>query len=405
MRIFILIIALSQIFISCGHPDSFPKLKFEFIQVPSLSSGQSRLFTNHIGETYLSWIEYEADTSYTFQYSKLEKSIWSSPVTIKNGKDWFVNWADFPSLIQSKNGDFAAHWLEMRGDGTYEYDVHIALSNNGKDWNKELIPHRDSLAAEHGFVSMSELENGDFIVVWLDGRNTVSTNHQHSNQMGAMTLRTASISANGKLYNEYELDQRICDCCQTDISVTREGPIAVFRDRSKSEVRDISVVRVKDSVWMDPAPVHNDDWVFPACPVNGPSIETLDNHVGVLWYTGVNNNPKVQLSISEDFGANFGSPIKINEQKTLGRVDLTKWDNERFIATWIEERDEQMMIMARLINREGNLSQSYPLAEISSSRLSGFPIISSSPNGAILTWTEVSKGKTKVLTGIIQIDS
>ena len=57
----------------------------------------------------------------------------------------------------------------------------------------------------------------------------------------------------------------------SEAELRRLGPVAVYRDRSPEEIRDISVVRLVDGVWTEPAPVHADNWMIEGCPVNGPA--------------------------------------------------------------------------------------------------------------------------------------
>ena len=72
------------------------------------------------------------------------------------------------------NGDqMAAHWLQKSDLGTYDYDVHMAMSSNGgTDWKEPFIVHNDGIAAEHGFASMLPMANGQNFITWLDGRYT-----------------------------------------------------------------------------------------------------------------------------------------------------------------------------------------------------------------------------------------
>lgn len=85
-----------------------------------------------------------------------------------------------------------------------------------------------------------------------------------------MTLRYAAIDADGKLSDEAQLDERVSECCQTSAALTDQAPIAVYRDRSQSEVRDIYFVRQINGSWGSPQSVHADNWEINGCPVNGP---------------------------------------------------------------------------------------------------------------------------------------
>src|SRR5688500_16844210 len=69
------------------------------------------LFAAADGRVYLSWIERMTDGRSALRYAVHAGEGWSSPQVVAEGPDWFVNWADFPSLIALPDGLLAAHWL------------------------------------------------------------------------------------------------------------------------------------------------------------------------------------------------------------------------------------------------------------------------------------------------------
>ena len=107
-------------------------------------SGQPNLSVARDGKVYLSWIERLGEGKFSLRFAVQEGNGWSAPRVIAEGTNWFVNWADFPSLIVLPDGSLAAHWLVKSGSGTYAYDVTIARSfDGGKTWGKPFVPHRD----------------------------------------------------------------------------------------------------------------------------------------------------------------------------------------------------------------------------------------------------------------------
>ena len=127
------------------------------------------------------------------------------------------------------------------GKGTYAYDVNIARSKDGgTTWGKPIVPHTDKTQTEHGFVSL--IPPG--WARWRDlGRRSQS---QHVKEEGddhtllpvSMTLRYAAIDADGKLSDETQLDERVCECAKlrsTNVGRRTGG----YRDRSDKEIRDI----------------------------------------------------------------------------------------------------------------------------------------------------------------------
>ena len=266
------------------------------IKSPVGKGGEPNLFVSEDGQIYMSWVEYIDSTTDVLMFSKLDLTAkevvnkkWSSPIEIARGNNWFVNWADFPSVVAYQNNDqhLAAHWLQKRAAGTYDYDIYISQSKDGgQTWYSPFIIHSDGIAAEHGFVTLLPTEDNKIFATWLDGRNTKigkansddHADHGHGHG-GAMTLRTASFDINGKIFDEAELDHRICDCCQTTATYIDGNPMVAYRNRSEEEVRDIFFTKKIKDKWSEPKAVHDDNWKITGCPVNGPFIDLSLIHI------------------------------------------------------------------------------------------------------------------------------
>lgn len=355
------------------------------INSPATSpAGEPFLFTDAQDHVYLSWIE-KQDTVNYFKFSRLENDQWTEPTTIASGSSWFVNWADYPMM--AVNGDnFLAYYLERSGTSTYAYDVALLKSLDGKDWSKPFLLNTDNKEAEHGFVTI--LPYGDnFFVTWLDGRNTVIENMEvdhHSGHQGAMSLLAAVIDTNGNRLNEWELDNKTCDCCQTTAAITSNGPVVVYRDRSDEEIRDISIVRLIDNEWTKPQPVHEDQWKIEGCPVNGPRISNYENTLAVAWFTAASDSAHVNVSFSSDGGATFYKPVRIDGGETIGRVDIAMLDRDRAMVSWMEGSK----IKARIVNKDGTMGKTIEVANSSGTRSSGFPQMTKSGEKLIFAWTD-----------------
>lgn len=373
-----------------GSKDSFLKK----IPVQTKESGEPNLFVSQNGIAYLSWVEFLNDTTDALLFSKMVDEQWSKPTKIASGSDWFVNWADFPSLVisNSTTPHLAAHWLQKSASGTYDYDVHITQSKDGGiTWSSSFIPHTDRIAAEHGFVTLLPMENGHIFATWLDGRNTKTEEgqeHQHGHG-GAMTLRTAEFDQDGNLYEEAELDQKVCDCCQTDAAMTSEGPVVVYRDRSAEEIRDISIVRKVNGKWTSPKKVFADNWNIAGCPVNGPAIVAQDKNLAIAWFTFSEKKAKVNVAFSTDSGASFSKPIEVDDGKPIGRVDIVWLGDNTALVSWMENLDQGAEIRLAKVNTSGKLGVSIPVTKISESRLSGFPILEKIQDKFLMAWTKV----------------
>jgi len=375
--------------------------------------GEPNLFVGADGRVYLSWINYSDDTTDVLLFATLEGDRWSTPRSIAAGSDWFVNWADFPSLAVYPGGEaLAAHWLAKSAGGTYDYDVHISQSTDGgQSWGPSFIPHTDGVSAEHGFVTLMPLSADRMMAVWLDGRNTRSAGSGNQDRgsheghgAGAMTLRTATFDPAGNLYDESELDPWVCDCCQTDAALTDQGPVVIYRDRSEEEIRDIYLTRRVDGSWTVPQPVFSDNWQIAGCPVNGPAIDARGMEVAAAWFSAAEGEAQVKVAFSADGGATFGAPVRIDSGNPLGRVDLLMVDVQTALVTWLESAAEGADIRAVRVGPTGILGPPVTLVRTSESRQSGFPILVQHGEDFLLAWTAVdSTSTTTVRTGRLNL--
>ena len=346
------------------------------------NSSLSRVVASESGEIYLSWVSQDAEQA-TLAFARLTSEGWDAAKVISGGRNWFVNWADFPALSVDSSG-MVAHWLQMSATGTYDYDIRARFYSQDKaTWTEARTIHTDGISAEHGFVSMLPLNNGTTLISWLDGREIV-----HSEPPGAMTLRAGIFDKSGANVSEWELDHRVCDCCQTSSAMTQKGPIIVYRDRSQQEVRDIYATRLVDGAWTLPEAIYNDNWQIAGCPVNGPSVAAMNKRVAVAWFSAKDDVPKIQLVLSTDSGLSFSEPIVVQSPNTNGRVDTTILDSGNIIVSWMDTTGEAKIMLSRY-DLNGEFLGTTEVAGSSASRRSGFPIIEAVGNSVYVTWTDI----------------
>lgn len=359
-------------------------------------SAEPYLFTDKNGLVYLSWIEKTKEKS-SLKFSVLKNESWSSPTTIATGNNWFVNWADYP-MLTSDGSNLIAHILQKSAASSYAYDVKITTSvDKGKSWSDLKILHDDGKNAEHGFVSLMPYED-QFFVSWLDGRNTVTeesnSNDHHGEHHGPMSLRAAVVNKQGFKTAEWELDNRVCDCCQTTAALTANGPVVVYRDRSDEEIRDISIVRFINGKWTAPKTIFPDQWKIEGCPVNGPRIAAEGNNLAIAWFTSPDTTAQVNIVFSNDGGATFDKPIRISEEKPIGRVDVVLLDEKSAMVTWMEGS----VIKAARVYKDGTKEAAIIIASSSESRSSGFPQMTKSGSNLFFAWTDDKYKTIKVAT-------
>ena len=361
------------------------------IKNPSLiNSSLPRLFSN--GEDLLmSWIQ-NKDSIVSLKYSKFNGINWTAPTEIISGSDWFVNWADFPAIADN-NGSILTNILKKSAEGTYTYDIHLQLYSKQKNtWKNNILLNQDGIKSEHGFVSMLPYNNDSFFVTWLDGRTLVGVPKENEQ----MTLRAAFIDAEGEISNDILLDDKTCECCNTAATMTTNGPVVAYRDRSDTEIRDISIVRFVNGNWTAPKNVYQDHWEIPGCPVNGPAIDSFNDAVALAWFTAENDNPRIQVSFSENQGETFGLQYRVDNGNAIGRVDLVMIDQNNAVVSWMEPDGIDTLIQILKVSSNGEKNMPITITKTRSERSSGFPQLELVGDKLYLAWTSLEDKKPAI---------
>ena len=378
---------------ACAPADASDQSPLTVTQIASpagVQSGEPNLAVDGQGRVYLSWLERKPDSSVALHLAVRSDGQWSTPSTVIQRKDLFVNWADFPSVFVAPSGRVVMHWLQRRPGGKYSYDVITRQSTDaGATWSEPRVLHDDNVAAEHGFVSFFAADGDSVEAVWLDGRATAGGEHDnHDAPRGAMQLGTTRIGPDGRPGPTILIDDRICDCCQTSAAMTAQGPVVVFRDRSPDEIRDIGILRRVGGTWTQPARVHADEWHIEGCPVNGPSVAADGQFVAVAWFTGARDTARVNVAFSDDAGATFGAPIRVDAGNPAGRVDVELDGSGRAIVTWLERVGEGgAEVRLKTIAPGGEASPATVVASSAAARSSGFPRMVRTGNELVFAWT------------------
>ena len=384
-------------------PSSLP-LEIRPVASPAAGeSGQPQLTVSGRG-VLLSWVE-RAGPQATLKFAERGETGWTQPRTVASGDDWFVNWADVPSVVRLNDGSLAAHWLQKSGPGTYAYDVRLSYSrDNGKTWAPSFIPHSDRTQTEHGFASLFQMPGAGLGLVWLDGREMKGGHGGHG--AGDMSIRFGTFAADWTQTAETAVDLRVCECCPTAAAVTDDGVIAAFRNRSDDEVRDIYVARLENGKWTEPVAVHQDGWRIPACPVNGPVLSARGREVAIAWFTGRADQPRAFAAFSKDAGRSFGPPIRLDDSMSLGRVDIELLADGSALASYIEHADGRAQFRVRRIEPSGARSEAVIVAGIDSGRTSGYPRIARSDDELTFAWVERDgDGVARVRTAAARVPS
>ena len=345
------------------------------------------------GDVVLSWME-SLESGTALQYAELADGSFSTPRSVVTESRMFVNWADLPSVMKVNGDHLIAHWLRYSADAVYSYDVVVSQSiNGGATWSEGITAHSDGTPTEHGFVSIYPGVDG-VTLLWLDGRDTAEEPGENILDT-SMTLRSAVLTSDGRVTREQLIDESVCDCCQTDVAISSKGPLAVYRDRTVDEIRDIYIARSVDGQWQPGRRIYADNWTIAGCPVNGPSIVANDNFVAIAWFSAANNRPVVRVVTSDDGGTTFADPVEVASGRLAGYVGLALLDDDSLVTSWVgRNASGNNALNLRRLSKKLQLEPVQEIAEIAQLRV--FPQIAVWNNNLFAAWTDDIDGSRQL---------
>jgi hypothetical protein len=363
------------------------------VDTPTLDgSGMYSLANGADGQTYLSWIDTAEDKTATLRFARLEGGRWGAPRTVASGRDWFVNWADHPSVTAAADGSLFAHWLVNNpGSSGYGYGIRIARSADaGLTWTeifKEGLEHKSDYA---GFVTLLP-EGNRVTAVYLTP--TPAPPHPAGAGDGhdaphVKTFAVARFGQGGTLLSNQAVDGDVCTCCSTSVVPTADGLIAAYRDHN-GPVRDISVVRLANGNWTEPARVHADNWLIDGCPTNGPALAASGRRTAIAWFTAAGEVPRVRLASSTNGGASFAAPVVIDGGQPVGWPGLVMLDDGSVVVSWLESTGNgNGEIRLRRVSANGRMGAPVVVAAAKGGRLTGIPKIVRVGDALMLAWRD-----------------
>jgi hypothetical protein len=373
----------------CSRPETQPpaetantapaarwSIQVEPLAIPAAGQTAYPQLTSSARGVILSWLESAAQTA-TLKFAEYTAPGWSPERTVSASDNWFISAADVPAVMRMSEGTLVATTYPAVDPGLEAYDLLLSYSrDDGKTWSRPISPHHDGTKTQHGFASPFELAGGGLGLVWLDGRG------------GDMSVYFATFDRAWKQTAESAVDTRACECCQTTAVVTADGPLVAYRDRSPREIRDIHVSLLTASQWTPPRPLHVDNWRIEACPVNGPALSARDRTVAAAWFTVKDDQGQAFAAFSQDAGRTWGEPIRLDDETSLGHVDIEMLDDGSAAATWVEFADQRSQFRMRRVESSGARSAPVVVSDGRSGRISGYPRIARRGNDLILAWTE-----------------
>ena len=157
---------------------------------------------------------------------------------------------------------------------------------------------------------------------------------------------------------------------------------------------DIHVTRLAGGRWTGPVPVSKDDWQFPACPVNGPALSARGRNVAVAYFQAKDGKPKSLVAFSSDAGQTFGTAIRLDEESSLGRVDVEMLPDGSAAAAYIDLAANRAEFRVKRVQPGGAASSPVTIANLASDRSSGYPRMALHNGELVFAWVDRDGGSS-----------
>ncbi|AVP99537.1 hypothetical protein C7S18_21210 [Ahniella affigens] len=323
--------------------------------------------------------------------------------TIAEGRNWFVNWADFPSLVETDDGDWVSFFLAKSDPNQpYAYDVRLVRSKDrGQTWSAPLTVHDDGTSTEHGFVTLLPAGGNDVLVSWLDARHgaAMAGDGDHEHEGSHTAIHAARVDGAMRVVAHWELDELTCDCCNTDGRRIGNDSWIVYRNRSPEEIRDIHAVRFDGTGWSLPKRVLRDDWKITGCPVNGPAMASLDGLPLVFWPTQQGTSTVLRLALHDHGFVDLG--VIERGEGVLGRVDAVAFGRDQALLSWLGVDGDETVLRVGLIDAAGKVLEIHDVTRLPPGRMTGIPRLAAMGRQALVVWTDASAAPALKIRGAL----
>jgi hypothetical protein len=261
--------------------------------------------------------------------------------------------------------------------------------DGGAHWSAPVTVTDDSVFGSHNFHALHAAADGTLYAAWLDGRTGKSAVYvTHSTDGGRTWAPNQRVSLG-----------EACPCCRTAIATASDGTVYLaWRMVYPGSVRDIVVAHSTDhgATWSEPVRVHDDHWVFDACPHAGPSLRVdASGAVHIAWWTGKEGAAGVYYARSDDHGATFSTPVPLGiaQYSRPAHVQLALGPERSVLAAW-DDGTKQVPEVVLRVSRDGGRTFAPPQVVSADGRAATFPVLAISDSGSAtavaIAWSEES---------------
>jgi hypothetical protein len=124
--------------------------------------------------------------------------------------------------------------------------------------------------------------------------------------------------------------------------------------------------------------------------------------VALAWFTAEGDTPRAMVAFSSDGGVTFGKPIRVDDAKTLGRVDAVMLEDGRAVVSWLEFMPGASEFRARIVSPDGSREPAIRITASTADRQAGYPRMVRAGQDLIFAWTS-TRPTPQVKTAAIRL--
>lgn len=316
-----------------------------------------------------------------------------------------------PVLRYTRSNDSGATWrapVRVQTDGSTPYDPHrgddvqlaavgvrlVALwltegtgyggsgplatavsSDGGETWTSGPNPADNDSTKGHGFADLVASGDGNFHLVWLDGRG------------GEQALYYARGMDGGRHWSRNEpIDTATCECCWNTLKASSDGELFVLY--RNIDPRDMALAATSSgNTWQRLGSVGDFDWNFDGCPHTGGGLAIAPGAArlhAVVW-TGQGESVGLHHLTSTDGGRGWSSPRRLGGYDAH-HADIAARDADRVAAVWDTIGSRGGAIVAALSDDGGRTWEQRTVHQSNTSPSQ--PRVIATPRGWRVFWTE-----------------
>ncbi len=334
----------------------------------------------------------EANNQTVLCYSLFDsaKKKFLKPTAIESSRGVEIHGENAPKIIFKPNNEIIAVWGVNNATEKKKYAGMVKYSqsfDNGKTWSKAINLVKSNASIDQRYFDIELLPNGEAAIIWLDSRT-------NTDKEGSTLYYAATVGTSG-FQNEKPIAETTCQCCRTDLFVTKKGKInAAFRQIINDEIRDMVLTTSSDNgkTFSQPKRISPDNWKINGCPHTGPTMTENENGLHFAWYTS-GGASGVFYCNSADYGKSFTKRNIVSDKPSARHPQIASANNKDVYVVWDEAitENDNMSVKIGFQHRDKNGKIIATKFISQKNKTATFPIIKSIGNNQLLVaWSQES---------------